>query len=282
MKHALGAWRPAIDVRRSRRTYDRRPLTQEQTAKLRTLCREFTPFDDARVEFVEDAPGLFAKGDVGYGTISGARSALVFIGRVKSPQSDLHAGYLGEAAVLEASRLGLGTCWTHRMYSPSVVSAHCPLDYGERVVAASPVGFVPSAPSIGERLQSSRSTATGKLPVADIATSECLTHAHGMYRDALEAARLAPSPLNRQIWRFSLEEDGRLCLSLASGPELARCSKRIDAGIAMLHVDVAAAAAGHDGRWETCSGPPVARWRPKINVVNEVTDENDRRHPIYT
>jgi hypothetical protein len=281
MHYQLGAWRPAIDVRQSRRSYDRRPPTREQAARLRTLCREYRPFDDARIEFVEDAPDLFAKDGVGYGTISGAKAALVFIGKVKSPQADLHAGYLGEAAVLEATRLGLGTCWTHRMYSASAVSAHCALDYGERIVAASPVGFVSSAPGMGERLRGSRSTATGKLAVSQIATPECLTHAHGMYRDALEAARLAPSALNRQPWRFSLE-DGCLCLSLASGPELSRCSKRIEAGIAMLHVDIAAAAVGHEGKWEVFAASPLARWRPKLAVVNEIAEENDRRHPIYT
>ena len=282
MDHTLGrAWRLAIDERRSRRTYSRTPLTREQTAKLRTFCREFKPFPDARVEMVDDAPGLFTKDDVGYGRITGARAALVFIGKVKSPQADLHVGYVGEAAVLEATRLGLGTCWTHRMYSASAVARHVPLEYGERVVAASPLGIVPLTPSVGERLQASRATSSARLPVSEIATSDCLTHSHGMFRDAVEAARLAPSPLNRQIWRFTLDGDC-LCLSLAGGPEMPRCGKRLDAGIAMLHVDIALAAAGHDGRWEVTSGSTVARWRPRMAVVNDVADENDRRHPIYT
>ena len=281
MAYPLAAWRPAIDVRQSRRTYTRAPLTQEQTAKLRRLCKDFRPFDDARVELIEDAGDLFTSDDVGYGRISGARTALVFIGRVKSPQSDLHVGYLGEAAVLEATRLGLGTCWTHRMYSASTVASHVALDYGERVVAASPVGFVPSAPSIGERFQTLSPAATERLPVAGIAESQCLTHSRGMYREPLEAVRRAPSPLNRQVWRFTVE-DGCLCLTLAAGQEVTRCPKRIDAGIAMLHVDVAMAATGHEGKWETCGSAPVARWRPRLAVVDDIAEENDRRHPIYT
>jgi len=62
---------------------------------------------------------------------------------------------------------------------------------------------------------------------------------------ALEAARMAPSAVNRQPWRFSVEEDDSIKISVDSFRDPYRISKRLDCGIAMVHIEVGA---GHIGR----------------------------------
>ncbi|MFY9814814.1 MAG: nitroreductase family protein [Dehalococcoidales bacterium] len=58
-------------------------------------------------------------------------------------------------------------------------------------------------------------------------------------KESIEAARLAPSAVNRQPWGFNIESDGITVFVRTSNPEF-NVSKRLDCGIAMLHVEVAA------------------------------------------
>jgi nitroreductase len=78
---------------------------------------------------------------------------------------------------------------------------------------------------------------------------------------AVEAARLAPSAYNRQPWRFTTGED---FVKIAVDPgtrEVQGASRRIDCGMAMAHVEIAARAAGITGRWELLDDPDVACYR---------------------
>jgi hypothetical protein len=76
---------------------------------------------------------------------------------------------------------------------------------------------------------------------------------------ALEAARIAPSAINRQPWRFHVESDS-ITVSVDSTRVNLGISKRLDCGIAMMHIEVAALESGVEGRWELLESPEVARY----------------------
>jgi len=76
----------------------------------------------------------------------------------------------------------------------------------------------------------------------------------------LEAARLAPSAANRQPWGFDVQDDGIIVSVRTSGPEFS-VSKRLDCGIAMLHLEVAAVDSGCKGEWEFLPSPQVAKFK---------------------
>ena len=76
----------------------------------------------------------------------------------------------------------------------------------------------------------------------------------------LEAARLAPSATNRQPWGFDVQENSVTVFVRTGGPEFS-VSKRLDCGIAMLHLEVAAANCGCKGEWEFLPPPQVARFK---------------------
>jgi hypothetical protein len=78
-------------------------------------------------------------------------------------------------------------------------------------------------------------------------------------RAALEAARLAPSAVNRQPWRFHVEP-GSVTVSVDNDHLTFGISKRLDCGIAMLHIEAAALDCGAQGEWELLSGLDVARF----------------------
>ena len=77
--------------------------------------------------------------------------------------------------------------------------------------------------------------------------------------NALEAARLAPSARNRQPWRFRVR-DGAITITEDGRPALPGISKRLDCGIALLHLELGARAAGVSGRSELLDPPQVARF----------------------
>ena len=95
----------------------------------------------ARVELIADHAdlytGVFGDSGPGYGRVAGAPFTAAFIG----PQgSDIEIGYVGEAFVLEATRLGLGTCWVAGMFDRELSHRLFALQPGELVRAVTPVG----------------------------------------------------------------------------------------------------------------------------------------------
>ena len=76
---------------------------------------------------------------------------------------------------------------------------------------------------------------------------------------ALKAARLAPSAVNRQPWRFRIGEKA-VTIELDSQEKNENRAKNIDCGIAMLHLEVGALKAGVSGVWQYLGGEKVARF----------------------
>ena len=106
-------WHLAIKKRRSRRHFDpHRSIEPDILAKLDTLCNQFTPFPHARSRLVTKSVDNVFKGIIGsYGKIKGAPAFFAFIGDMNSPFVQEEVGYTGEGIILEATALGLNTCW---------------------------------------------------------------------------------------------------------------------------------------------------------------------------
>ena len=77
---------------------------------------------------------------------------------------------------------------------------------------------------------------------------------------ALDAARLSPSAVIRQPWSFYVERNN-ITISVRSPGMEFNVAKRLDCGIAMLHMEVAALSHGVQGEWEFLKAPQVARFR---------------------
>ena len=172
-------------------------------------------------------------------------------------------GYVGEAFVLEATRLGLGTCWVAGMFDRKNAAGLVKLHRGEHVIAVSPVGHPVERKEFVERMMSKAVRSAARRQVEEIAPG--LTRGSGQARlhgpagaawpawavAAVEAARVAPSGANRQPWRFRMQ-DGALVMGRA---EKTYWTAPIDFGIAMLHVELGAAHEGIRGAWEHLPEP---------------------------
>ena len=134
-------WYQAIAQRRSRRRFDGRALPGEDREQLTAACAAFRPFPDARVVLVDHSADLVLKGAVGtYGKIKGARAFLALVGNMESSRVQESAGYTGEGIVLEATALGLDTCWVAGLFRPDVAARLAGAQPQERVLAVVPVG----------------------------------------------------------------------------------------------------------------------------------------------
>jgi hypothetical protein len=170
---------------------------------------------------------------------------------------------VGEAAVLEATALGLDTCWVGGFFDPKRVGLMVETASSERVLAVSPVGFARDALSGTERAMRGMSRAHRRKALEVIAAGSADWPAWA--RSAAECVRIAPSAVNRQPWRLRLDGDS-LVIARDSGVETPKVTKALDCGIAMLHAEIGALAAGAEGAWsDMTDGRDVAAFTPQAH-----------------
>jgi hypothetical protein len=150
MEIPFARWYPAIAIRHSRRTYDiHKTVPAEIIAGLQKICDEFRPFPDARTVLItENAEQIYKFVMGSYGTIQGAKIALAFIGDLNNRHISEEIGYTGEGIILEATSLGLSTCWMTGTFRPGVAKELAKIKGDERVFAVSPVGFAIESKSL--------------------------------------------------------------------------------------------------------------------------------------
>lgn len=255
-------WYEAIGKRRSYRTYDKnRPVEAEKLTSLDAVCREFKPFEGVRVCLVNKPVEDIFKFIAGiYGVIRNAPAFLAFIGNIENPNINEQTGYTGEGVVLEATALGLNTCWVGNAFNAKKTTSLIEIGENERLVAVSPVGYAVKSQSFMDKAMTGFGWTHKRLPVEQMVGGLGYEQAPSWIKDAIEVARLAPSATNRQSWGFNIEEDGITVYIRSKGSD-AGIPFRLDCGIAMLHLEVAALNAGYNGKWEFLQSPQVARFK---------------------
>jgi nitroreductase len=261
-----------IRARSSVRTYHPRPLEDELARQLEQTLAEPPPapfgtpvrlgllrtFDPAR-------KGVEKLGT--YGVIRGAKDYLA--GAVTASRRAMEDfGYLFEWAVLQATDLGLGTCWLGGTLQRGAFGRALGTRPEEIVPAASPVGHPADQRRFLDSAMRFFAGSDQRLPFGQL-----FVHGHpdrpldpeeaGPLADPLELLRLAPSASNKQPWRVWLEPGaGRAHLFLRRNPGYGLLPgvdlQRIDLGIAMCHLALAAAGQGLAGRWQALASEAPA------------------------
>jgi hypothetical protein len=254
-------WYPAIAVRQSRRQYDAsKPISSDNLLALKNICSEFRPFPEARVELITETPQKIFNFILGsYGIIRNPTAALAFVGDMNKLHVQEAAGFTGEGAILEATALGIGTCWVAGFFRPSAVVQRLKLSAHERILAVSPLGYPPLESTLGEKILKGFAVNRKRKPLDELVTGLSEKEWPSWLKPALEAARIAPSATNRQPWRFLIETGSVTVVSESRMVDF-KVSKRLDCGIAMLHLQISALNSGMHGRWEMQEEPSVARF----------------------
>jgi nitroreductase len=245
----------AIHQRVSVRGYADRSVDPALLEQLLVFARDRDSLTDAgpRVDLISGVEQVkqvltFMVGS--YGLIQNAPHLLVGILPEESDRARIDLGFVLEQVVLEATRLGLGTCWITGTYNAEKAGDAVALEVGEVAAAVCALGY-PAEEGYG-RLHTRivRRLAGGhkRKPLTDIVFSArwqdpwSPEEADPALVTVLKHARLAPSAHNGQPWRF-IVGDETLTLTLVR-------PRFIDAGIIMSHVTLASAAVERPGRWQ--------------------------------
>ena len=191
-----------------------------------------------------------------YGKITGA-PVYGLHRRHGDPHAEEAIGYTGEGIILEATALGLGTCWVSGFFRPDAVRAHLELSADERVFAVTPLGYAGTA-AHGQGLDSTDGSPVrrnGKPWPKSSKANSCRTLAG-------KPSKPPASPPRRPTASPGGSLSGRDSITVRTdGPkDGGRYPKRLDCGIAMLHLELGARAAGRPGRWTLLPAPDVARF----------------------
>jgi hypothetical protein len=169
-------------------------------------------------------------------------------------------GYAMERIILFATDLGLGSCWLGGSFSKSSFAKRISVSKDERVPAVTSIGNiaagsgVPQHPSHGNRR-----LAWDRLFFDSTFGSPLLQEKAGAYGTPLEMVRIGPSASNKQPWRIVKDGDtyhlyiqrtpgyqNRWIMKLLNVDDM----QRLDAGIAMCHLELTASELGLDGKWQ--------------------------------
>ena len=222
--------RSAIDKRVSRRTYLKTSLPPEAADHLRGLAQRLNEKEGLRIQLVEDDDALFRNFFAGYGMFSGVRHYFALVGPKDDPVLLEKLGFAGERLVLEATRMGLGTCWVGGTFRRGACETSLKLGTQESLPAIICVGEVPQEKTGREKLLSKVSKRRSKT-VDEMLTFE--GEVPGWVLEGMQAVVKAPSALNAQPVRFHYE-GGRVTAAV----EKPQTHQGLDLGIARLHFEL--------------------------------------------
>ena len=223
----------AILARHSVRQYLDKPIEAEKIAQLQALIDQSNRKAGLHIQLVTDEPKAFAEGMAKYGKFSGISN---YIAMVCKKGDDTALGYYGEQIVLLAQSLGLNTCWVGLTFSKQPDGYE--MREGEHLVCLVPIGYGanqgvqhPQKKAIKDvaedaRVESRESRVESDLP--------------DWFIRGIEAALLAPTAVNQQLFRFILHNGNKVeakkAFSLTNGLGYAP----IDLGIAKCHFEIGA------------------------------------------
>ena len=252
----VATWYDALFLRRSQRKYSGEIPDEKITSRIERVCADFRPFTGTRAVLVREPANDVFKGAIGsyFFKVTDAPYYIAFMADMKVPNAQSITGYLGEGIILEATSLGLNTCWVGGFFRRDSVMKQVTLQRNERVLAITPVGY-----------SSKRSDRVGAVPInyrrkdlSKLVIGGSLDKGKWI-KSALDAARIAPSATNRQPWRFQISDDS-ITVSSDRSREGFGVSRRLDCGIAMLHLELGARSTGVQGSWEFLGFPNVAKY----------------------
>jgi hypothetical protein len=219
----------AIERRRSVRSYTADPIEDRQEERLKSLIDRYNREGLLSISWLEDGSGAFTALK-SYGMFRNVRSVIVLKGPSSTADLRERIGYYGELLVLEATTMGLGTCWIAGTYDRK--SKLFRLQDDEKLVALVSVGNISPTKSLKERLISG-SVTRRKRPTEWFYTAD--GEVPRWFAAGIEAVAKAPSAVNSQRVRFSYANG----MAGATVPGN-RPTDLIDLGIAKLHFSLAA------------------------------------------
>jgi nitroreductase len=269
----------AMRVRRSVRTYQVKAISQdlldqlihgfENTERLNDLRVTLRPMNSESV--ASAMTGLVGS----YGSIKNAPVWVMGIYQEGAHDQE-NFGFRMQQFILECTRAGLGTCWVGGFFKKTELYRLVSKEKGEQLMCITPVGYAAER-RFAERSMRALGGLNSRKPLAERvfhgqwgnpATGYLSTRKNIL--DVFELARWAPSASNAQPCHYVVD-DGQIVIAtltslyrgyppaLSRGTGMSTNFQRVDAGIAMSHIHLAARELGVAGRWSLDFDEPALR-----------------------
>lgn len=220
----------AIKKRKSRRTYLGTTIDESKISIIKTLINNYNLEGDLSIEFVEDGSQAFNSLSKSYGMFKGVRSLIALKGKKADPNLKEKLGRYGELLVLEATKIGLGTCWVGGTFDHS--SDLVKVMENEELHCLITIGNIADEKSLKEKFIHKLSHVKSKSR-EDLYSSDSPILPQ-WFLQGMEAVLKAPSAKNSQKIKFEFK-GGQVTASI----EDSYVFDLIDLGIAKTHFSIA-------------------------------------------
>ncbi len=230
----------AIEIRCSRRKYLDKKIEPAALKKLKMLIEGYNSESGLNIKLIVDEPEAFNGFKKTYGLLVGVTNYFCMISNKTIENCNEKLGYYGELLVLHATAENLGTCWVGGSYDKNL----CPvtLSDNEKINCVISVGYCEKNKNIREKfiygVTHRKSKTASQMYESDIKAPD-------WFLRGMDAVVKAPSAVNRQGVKFRFQK-GKVT---AEVDNIEDSSKAVDLGIAKLHFEIGAKAAGVNGKW---------------------------------
>ncbi len=229
-----------IKGRKSVRTFDPQPISNEDKEKLEQYIQTITDPFDIPVRFM-----LLDAKEFGLSSPVLTGESLYVAGIVKKmPYADVAFGFAFEKLVLYAWSLGIGTTWIGGTMKRELFEQAARLAEGEMMPCMSPLGYPAKKRSLREIMMRKGIAADSRISAEKLffdGTFDTVLPAEKQAKigDLIEMVRWAPSAVNKQPWRIVVsgqdfhfyEKHDKNYFSEKTGD-----LQKVDVGIALCHM----------------------------------------------
>jgi nitroreductase len=233
-----------IEQRRARRSYLETPVDKEKLDHLSSLIKRYNEEADLSITLVLDGTQAFGSFKKSYGMFKNVRSLIALIGKKQDPNQKEKLGYYGELLVLEATNLGLGTCWVGGTFDRG--SKFVDIKQDEELVCVIPIGNIGQEKTFKEKLIHKMSHRKSKS-IEELFKSD--SPIPQWFMDGMKAVQKAPSAFNLQPVKFEYK-NGKVTAFVEDTRFLT------DLGIAKAHFSLTAGGSFEFGNHGDFHKPP--------------------------
>lgn len=251
-------YKDLISHRKSVRNYKNTKVSNKDLSSIINYskkCKILDPNIDYEL-LIKDKDEAFdvLKGNAGYlGNMIEAPHYILILSETKQHHIE-NAGYIGEQLVLKALDLGIDSCWI-TFKDSDLIKEKLNINTTKAVCALISLGYDANKTKIINTIKTGENYSKCNINVVDDNVSSRLDIEDIVYinewgncanlsdlatRSLLEAfyyTSLAPSTLNRQPWRFIID-DNIIVLFSRDDPNTNIYEEKIDAGISMLYFEL--------------------------------------------
>ena len=231
----------AMKKRCSRRKYINRTIDPKYVKQLEDNLTLYNKESGLNIKLVIGSGAeLFNGFRKSYGLFVGVQNYIAMIGSKELPERMEKVGRFGEKIILEATAMGLSTCWVGTSYDKKAAATLCSANDALDCVIA--IGYSDKKHSLKERMMEYGMHRQNK---AKKTLTEAEDPVPEWFKQGMDAVYLAPTARNLRPFVFKYK-DGQVTAFITNPTETAM----IDLGIAKLHFELGAGG----GSWEYGNG----------------------------